>query len=116
MIYTMKDISSTYNLSQHTIRYYDKEGLLPFVKRDSSGKRVFSESDLQMISMICCLKETGMQIKDIKNLVGLYKNGNSSEIRLALINHRDNIVDQMRSLNEGLRYIDDVLNETSQLQ
>lgn len=116
MAYTMKDISSMCKLSQHTIRYYDKEGLLPFVKRDSLGNRIFSETDMQIISLICCLKETGMSIKDIKSFVDTYQNGVTSEMRLALINHRDNIINQIRVLNEGLKFIDDVLVESTQLQ
>lgn len=116
MFYTMKDISSLYNLSQHTIRYYDKEGLLPFVKRDASGNRVFSETDKDIISIICTLKDTGMSIKDIKGFVDACQNGVTTEMRLALINHRDNIVNQIKILNDGLRFIDDVLIESSQLQ
>lgn len=110
-MYTMKEVSETYSLSQYTIRYYDKEGLLPFVKRDQSGRRVFSSEDMEQIGLICCLKETGMSIKDIKDYVNLYQNKEYQEAKLLLINHRDGIVDQIRALESNLRIIDDNIIE-----
>ena len=46
-----------------TIRYYDKEGLLPFVERLESGYRIFTEKDLATLRIIDCLKKTGMSIR-----------------------------------------------------
>lgn len=106
-MYTMKDVSEAYSLSQYTIRYYDKEGLLPFIKRDQSGRRIFSEADMDQIGLICCLKDSGMQIKDIKDYVSLYQNKKMQEAKLLLISHRDKIVDQIKSLESNLKVIDD---------
>lgn len=106
-MYTMKEVSEEYSLSQYTIRYYDKEGLLPFVKRDQTGRRVFSNEDMEQIGLICCLKETGMSIKDIKEYVDLYQKKEFQEAKMLLINHRDDIVDQIKSLEANLRIIED---------
>ena len=48
------------------LRYYDKEGLLPFVARSSGGIRQFRESDIEWLRVIGCMKKAGMSIKDIR--------------------------------------------------
>jgi DNA-binding transcriptional MerR regulator len=65
-------------LSTHTLRYYDKEGLLPFVDRSPSGTRCFKESDFEWLAMIHCLKNTGMTIRDIHEFVGWCMEGDST--------------------------------------
>lgn len=106
-MYTMKEVSEAYSLSQYTIRFYDKEGLLPFVKRDQSGRRIFSEDDMDQIGLICCLKESGMPLKDIKDYISMYQNQQTQEAKMLLINHRDKIVEQIKSLESNLRVIED---------
>ena len=69
MNYSINDVAVRFKLSVHTIRFYDKKGLLPFVLRNQKGNRVFTESDLNMIQTICCLKDTGMLIRDIKKYI-----------------------------------------------
>jgi DNA-binding transcriptional MerR regulator len=66
--YTIKDAAKIMNVPTSTIRFYDKEGLLPFMERLESGYRVFSEEDLAMLRTIDCLKKTGMSIKEIPSL------------------------------------------------
>lgn len=66
MTYSIGEISELLNISISTLRYYDKEGLLPLVSRTSGNIRVFNEADLECLRMIECLKTTGMQLKDIK--------------------------------------------------
>lgn len=69
MSYTIGEVAEKMNLTIHTLRYYDKEGLLPFVERSESGRRVFSDRDIILLSTIECLKATGMSLKDIKQYV-----------------------------------------------
>jgi DNA-binding transcriptional MerR regulator len=64
-MYSIKDIARLCGLSAYTIRFYDKEGLLPFITRNDTGNRQFSESDLDMIQLICCLKNTGSRLRRI---------------------------------------------------
>ena len=56
MNYTIKKVSQMTGLSIPTIRYYDKEGLLPDLQRKESGYRVFSDRDLEAIDLIECFK------------------------------------------------------------
>ena len=59
------DISKMYGISQDTLRYYDKAGLLPFVKKNQAGRREFTEDDLGYIEVIDCLKRSGIPVKEI---------------------------------------------------
>lgn len=59
------DISAMYNISQDTLRYYDKAGLLPFVRKNKVGRREFTEDDLGYIEVIDCLKRSGIPVKEI---------------------------------------------------
>ena len=65
MSYSIKEVSQKVGLSIYTLRFYDKQGLLPFVARNDAGYREFTDGDLNLIHTICCLKETGMKISDI---------------------------------------------------
>jgi DNA-binding transcriptional MerR regulator len=97
-----------FDISAYTIRFYDKEGLLPFVSRNKSGNREFTESDLNLFKIIYCLKSTGMQIKDIKKYIDLCMEGTDTiDIReKLLIEHRKGIIQQMDALKENLSLID----------
>lgn len=66
MNYTIGEVSKMLNLSISTLRYYDKEGLLPLVDRTDGNIRKFNDLDIECLNMIECLKTTGMQLKDIK--------------------------------------------------
>lgn len=78
MNYSIGQAAAKMGLTAHTLRYYEKEGLLPFVKKSGSGLRVFTESDLGWLVMIECLKGTGMTLKGIKQYIDWYREGDSS--------------------------------------
>ncbi|XEC96053.1 MerR family transcriptional regulator [Paenibacillus tarimensis] len=108
MNYTISDVAGMFNLSVHTLRYYDKEGLLPFISRDKSGNRVFTALDLDWVALICCLKNTGMPIKDIKQYCDWAKEGSiTGEIRKDLFKkHRTTVLKQIEDLKKNLELID----------
>ncbi len=78
MNYSIGETAKKLNISAHTLRYYDKEGLLPFVDRDKNGVRVFKNSDFFMLYIIECMKTSGMQLKDIKHYIDLYMQGDGT--------------------------------------
>ena len=78
MSYAIKEASKMLNLPATTLRYYDKEGLLPFVERRESGYRVFSDADIAMLRVIECLKKTGMSIKEIRQFTDWVRQGDAS--------------------------------------
>lgn len=65
------------------LRYYDKEGLLPFVERSSGGIRMFRETDIEWLQVIGCMKKAGMSIRDIRRYIELAMQGDDTiETRL----------------------------------
>ena len=78
MRYSIGQVAKKLGLTAHTLRYYDKEGLLPFVRKGSSGARVFEDEDVDWLIIIECLKGTGMQLKDIKKYMDLCQQGDAT--------------------------------------
>lgn len=76
--YSIGQAAEKTGLSPHTLRYYEKEGLLPFLQKSASGLRVFSQNDLNWLAMIECLKETGMPIKGIKQYIDWFIEGDNT--------------------------------------
>lgn len=94
MPYSIAETAKKFDINPHTIRYYEKEGLLPFVKRSASGIRYFTDSDYEALKIIMCLKNTGMQIKDIKHFIDLCEQGDSTfEQRLELFKRQKETVE-----------------------
>lgn len=78
MAYSIGQVAKKTGLTVHTLRYYEKEGLLPFVHKSSSGLRMFSDNDLGWLDMIECLKGVGMPLKDIKQYIDWFREGDST--------------------------------------
>ncbi|MBT2696123.1 MerR family transcriptional regulator [Bacillus sp. ISL-40] len=76
--YSISEVAKELNLTVYTLRYYDKEGLIPFVERTPSGTRLFKESDIDALKVIECLKATGMPIKEIKTFIDWCSDGDST--------------------------------------
>lgn len=108
MLYTVGEMAKKLGVAPSTLRYYDKEGLLPFVERSGSGIRVFGDSDYAWLQIIECLKKTGMQLKDIKLFIEMAMQGDATiEPRLALIiKQKEAIRAQIAELNETLRMLE----------
>ncbi len=108
MIYTVGEAAKILNVAPSTIRYYDKEGLLPFVERSNSGIRMFRNKDFEWLFVIECLKKTGMPIKDIKKFIDMAIEGDTTiNERLELvIKQRDAVIKQIEELQGTL----DILN------
>ena len=104
MLYTVGEMARFLNVSTSTLRYYDKEGLLPFVERSNSGIRMFSDKDYEWLKIIECLKKSGLSIKEIRSYIDMTKRGDDSlEERLQLFEERKKDVErQMKELQETL--------------
>lgn len=108
MVYTVGEVAKQLNVAPSTLRYYDKEGLFPFLERSGGGIRMFKDEDLSGLKIIECLKKTGMPIKDIKHFMDCCMEGDSTiNERLSIIeSQRDTVILQMKELQEML----DMLN------
>ena len=108
MSYTAGELAKKLGISKDSLRYYEKEGLLPQIKRDSSGHRVFSDSDMEWIFLIRCLRDTDMQIFKIKKYISLLmKSGGESirERREILLEHESYIKEKIQTYQKLLLLI-----------
>ncbi|MBU3183159.1 MerR family transcriptional regulator [Clostridium psychrophilum] len=108
MKYSIGEVSKKINLSASTLRYYDKEGLFPNLKRSESGIRSFSDIELGSLKIIECLKNTGMPIKDIKVFIDWCEEGDATlSERYEMFIERKTIMDeQIAALHKTLEVID----------
>ena len=106
-MYSIKDVSEKTGLSAHTLRYYEREGLLSGVERTPGGFRQYTDADLEVLWLICCLKNTGMSLQEITRFVNLAREGDHTlKQRLELLQaHRDDVINRMEEMQ---RYLDKV--------
>lgn len=108
MLYTIGEMAKLMNIPASTLRYYNQEGLLPFVERSAGGMRVFKDSDYEWLCIIECLKKTGMQLKDIRTFIHMAMQGDETiEARLTMIRRQRAAVEKrMAELAETLEMLD----------
>ncbi|MBR1672601.1 MAG: MerR family transcriptional regulator [Fretibacterium sp.] len=107
MLYTVGEMAKIMGLTASTLRYYDKEGLLPFLKRSRGRIRMFDESDYEALQVIACLKEAGLSIKDIKVFMAMAKEGDATLAqRLELFQKRRKVLEErIRGIRQALDLI-----------
>ena len=108
MFYTIGEMAQKLNVAPSTLRYYDKEGLLPFVERSSGGIRMFKDEDMEWLRLLGCLKKAGMPLKEIRAFMDWSRQGDATiGRRLNLIeNQRQSVLDQQKQLEETLLMLD----------
>ena len=108
MIYTVGEMAKLLGVTASTLRYYDKEGLLPFVERSAGGIRMFRDKDYEWLKVIECLKKTGMSLKDIHRYIDLAIEGDSTiDERLALFQKQKEILNaKMEELQKTMDMLD----------
>lgn len=108
MSYTVGEMAKILDVPASTLRYYDKEGLLPFVKRTSGGIRVFENTDFEWLQIINCMKKSGMSITDIREYIHLTLEGNSTiDARLEMFKRQKEVLEkQIEEMNETLKTLE----------
>ena len=106
MPYTIKDMSELTGLPASTLRYYDKQGLLPNLKRDGNNIRIFTDDDYASLRLIDCLKRSGLSIKDIKKFIDMAGKKEALTGRLEIFRKRREI---LRKELEDLKGVLDVI-------
>ena len=108
MIYTVGETAKLLGVTASTLRYYDKEGLLPFVERSVGGIRMFKESDFEWLQVIGCMKKAGMSIKDIRQYIEMVLQGDDTiEMRLEMFRHqREELRAQMEELEHAMEMVE----------
>jgi DNA-binding transcriptional MerR regulator len=105
---TIAEAAEISGVSAHTLRYYERAGLIGDVDRAASGHRRYGEEDLAWINVLQCLRATGMPIRDIRCYAELARSGDDNlEARLALLEqHRAAVRAQLDEVRGHLAFID----------
>jgi len=106
-MYTVKEISKLLNMSEHTVRYYTDMGLVPTLKRDKNGNRLFDENSKNWLIGIKNLRGSGMSIKAVKDYVDLCLQGESTLDKRyeIIIEQKMQLEKQLKEMNERYNYI-----------
>jgi DNA-binding transcriptional MerR regulator len=107
--WSIAEAAEATGLSTHTLRYYERDGLLlGSVDRASSGHRRYTDQDLSWIRMVTRLRATGMSIRDVRQYADLVRAGDGNEAeRLELLRaHRDRVHDELRQVAAHLDAIE----------
>jgi DNA-binding transcriptional MerR regulator len=109
---SISEAAEASGLSAHTLRYYERAGLLEPVSRDESGHRRYREADLQQITFLTKLRATGMPIREVRRYAELMKAGEATnEERLALLEaHRDVVLAGLEDTARSLELIEWKIN------
>lgn len=107
MEYTIGEMSKLTGLSISKLRYYESQGLILNVNRSSSGIRKFSEDNISSLTLIECLKNSGMKLKEIKQFMLWCKEGNSSLKKRynMFLKQEENILKQIDTLQSSLNLV-----------
>ena len=108
MTFTIGEVAKKMNVAPSTLRYYDKEGLLPSIQRSENGIRFFTEKDFEILSVIHCLKQTGISIKDIKRYIDMIGEGDKSiDARLELFRkEKESVENKIKEMQKTLAILE----------
>ncbi|HZG85521.1 MerR family transcriptional regulator [Paenibacillus sp.] len=108
MTYSIGELSKIVGVSEHTLRFYEREGLIK-VNRDDNNIRVYSEENKTWVEALLHLKKTGMSLKDMKQFAmwGHVGNETMGERLDLLKNHRKKVVEELKKLQQSLEFLDD---------
>jgi MerR family copper efflux transcriptional regulator len=107
--FSIKETSEQTGLTEDTIRYYEKIGLLPRAERKTNSHRVYRSEDIDTMKLITCLKKTGMSLDDMKPYLNLsYEDDLTAfpELYDMLQDHKGKIEGQMAALQQIIDFID----------
>lgn len=104
----IQEVSQRLDLTQDTLRYYEKIGLLDTVSRDTKGNRNYQEKDMNRLNFIICMREAGLSIQVLKRYIELYHQGDDTilERKNLLIQERDLLLKKKEVINESLEKLD----------
>lgn len=101
---TIKEVSEQYGISQDTLRYYERVGMIPPVTRTAGGIRNYTEEDLRWVSLAKCMRSAGLPVEAMIEYVQLYREGDStiSDRLQLLIDQREVLLEQRKQIDETL--------------
>ncbi|EIW19751.1 MULTISPECIES: MerR family transcriptional regulator [Pelosinus] len=105
---TITEVSEKFDVSQDTLRYYERIGLLPRVNRNKSRIRDYTEEDCKWVEFIKCMRSAGLPIEVLIEYIGLFQQGDETiEARKELfIEQRKQIIKRMEDMRKTLERLD----------
>ncbi|RCW50736.1 MULTISPECIES: MerR family transcriptional regulator [unclassified Halanaerobium] len=112
----ISEVSERFDLTKDTLRYYERVGLIPEIRRNSSGNRDYTEEDCNWIEFIKYMRDAGLSIDTLIEYLKLYQKGDSTikERKELLTEERDKLaekINKMQQTLERLNYKIDVYEE-----
>lgn len=99
---TIKEVSEKFGISQDTLRYYERVGLIPSVTRTPSGNRDYQESDLGWVENAVCMRNAGVPIEALIEYVKLYQMGDTTfEARRQLLQEQYDVLQEQKEQIEA---------------
>ena len=105
---TIKEVSEQLEITQDTLRYYEKVGMIPPVTRTEGGIRDYQKEDLEWVKLATCMRSAGLPVKVMIDYLSLYKQGDSTiqqrcnllkEQRVKLLEQKKQIEETLEKLN-----------------
>ncbi|WP_342481898.1 MerR family transcriptional regulator [Paenibacillus sp. FSL L8-0340] len=108
MASAIKQVAEKFDVSQDTLRYYERIGLIPHVNRNKSGNRDYTEEDCKWVEFIICMRHAGLSIEVLIEYVDLFNQGDeSAEARKdLLIEERKQLAIRMEVMKKTLERLD----------
>lgn len=106
---SIQDISNLTGITAHTLRYYEKNGLIHSIARGTNGRRQYSSADLAWIRFLVRLRSTGMSIRQMQQIAELRRKGpaTTKERRILLEAHKKKLAEQIEKLQEHYEVINE---------
>lgn len=114
---SIAEVSARTGLSRDTLRWYESEGLIPSVPRNTAGVRQYDDATVRMIDLLVRLRRTGMPVTQMRDFVTMVEQGartHGRRMRL-LENHREEIESRIRELADDLDAVDGKIAHYRQL-
>lgn len=101
---TIKEVSKKYGISQDTLRYYERVGMIPPVTRTSGGIRDYQEDDLKWLEMALCMRNAGLPVEAMIEYLSLFQQGDETiSARLELLtSQRKILLDKREEIDKTL--------------
>ena len=105
---TISEVSKKYNLTQDTLRYYEKIGILSNVPRNKSGIRNYDENSCRRIEFVKCMRDAGVEIEALLEYMQLFEKGKSTAKRTKEIleEQREKLLEKQKNITASLERLD----------
>ena len=105
---TIAEVSKKYEISADTLRYYERIGLIPSVRRKENGIRDYSDTDCGWVEFIKCMRGAGIQVEALIEYVSLFQQGDGTQEarKQILLEQREQLAARMEDMKQTLARLD----------